>query len=312
MRGLSQIELIETNDSKTGWAAKLGPGATWDKVLEAIPPDKWTMVHGQCLGVGVGGFTLGGGVNMVGSTARYGAAMEQVIEYEMVTAQGEVVRVTEETVKVMQEDGSWSDIDPDDPRSDTDILFGLRGAGASFGVVTQFLVTVYPSPETLASVIPVYVSSEQDLARIQTLAHTDQGRGYQFGLYSLYYPQAVRQVSMVCQIIIIICCPRSPWWHPVLAMSQYMLRLQSLVAGEEGVPMVLSVADIRSSAGRNTNTSAVISMLTQAGVRLAISSPTVLDVVSQQAGALGMLDYEGEYLTERQRQSEGPQVRRVR
>ena len=218
MRGLSQIELLQTKDSKTGllavtnkrgiisftssvlgWAAKLGPGATWDKVLEMIPPDKWTIVHGQCLGVGVGGFTLGGGVNMVGSTARYGAAMEQVIEYEMVTAQGEVVRVNEDNVEMLQKDGSWSGLDTDDPRYDTDILFGLRGAGASFGVVTQFLVTVYPSPETLASVIPVYVSGEQDLARIQTLAHTDQGRGYQFGLYSLYYPMAVRQGSLLDQ-----------------------------------------------------------------------------------------------------------------
>ena len=44
-----------------------------------IPPSQWTVVHGQCLGVGVAGFTLGGGVNMVGSTARYGAAMEQVL-----------------------------------------------------------------------------------------------------------------------------------------------------------------------------------------------------------------------------------------
>ena len=49
------------------------------KVLEKLNPEKWTVVHGQCLSVGVGGFTLGGGVNMVGSTARYGAAMEQVL-----------------------------------------------------------------------------------------------------------------------------------------------------------------------------------------------------------------------------------------
>ena len=48
------------------------------QVLEVVPPSQWTVVHGQCLGVGVAGFTLGGGVNMVGTTARYGAAMEQV------------------------------------------------------------------------------------------------------------------------------------------------------------------------------------------------------------------------------------------
>ena len=52
------------------------------KVLEKLSPEKWTVVHGQCLSVGVGGFTLGGGVNMVGSTAKYGAAMEQVLSFE--------------------------------------------------------------------------------------------------------------------------------------------------------------------------------------------------------------------------------------
>ena len=54
----------------SGWAARLGPGSSWADVLTRLPPDTWTLVHGQCLGVGVGGFTLGGGVNMVGSTAR--------------------------------------------------------------------------------------------------------------------------------------------------------------------------------------------------------------------------------------------------
>ena len=218
--------------------------------------------------------------------------MEQVIRYEMVTAAGEIVQVTEDSVKILNTtDRSWSPLPDTDPRHETDLLFGLRGAGASYGVVTQFLVTVYPRPETLASVIPVFVTSDADLRLIQSVAESDEGRGYQIGLYSLYYPQSVRE----------------PWYHPLLASSQYLLRLQSWVAGEEGVPMIISVADIRSSAGRRTNTSQVISLLTRAGVRLAISSHSVLDKVSQEAGALGMTDYEGEYLTEQQRVSEGDQ-----
>ena len=43
------------------------------QVLDKIPTYKWTVVYGQCLGVG--GFLLGGGVNMVGSTTRYGAGI---------------------------------------------------------------------------------------------------------------------------------------------------------------------------------------------------------------------------------------------
>ena len=73
---------------------------------------------------------------MVGSTARYGAAMEQVIEYRMVTAAGEIITVTEEDVRIVSDQGTNIPLSDEDPRRDTDLLFGLRGAGASFGLVT--------------------------------------------------------------------------------------------------------------------------------------------------------------------------------
>ena len=38
---------------------------------------------------------------------------------------------------------------------DTDLWFALRGAGSSFAVVTEFLVRVWPRPETLPLIIPV-------------------------------------------------------------------------------------------------------------------------------------------------------------
>ena len=44
---------------------------------------------------------------------------------------------------------------------DTDLWFALRGAGSSFAVVTEFLVRVWPRPETLPIIIPV---SEQEIA----------------------------------------------------------------------------------------------------------------------------------------------------
>ena len=59
--------------------------------------------------------------------------MEQVLEYTLVTAEGELVTVTEEGVTGLAEG---------DPRLGVDILMGLRGAGGSFGVITQFLVKV--------------------------------------------------------------------------------------------------------------------------------------------------------------------------
>ena len=52
-------------------------------------------------------------------------------------------------------------------------------------------------------------------------------------------------------------------------------------------------------------------MLSEFNIRPLTSSSLVLDKVSMEAGSLGMMDYEGEYLTEDQRESEGPQVRSV-
>ena len=45
--------------------------------------------------------------------------------------------------------------------------------------------------------------------------------------------------------------------------------------------MILSVADVRRSAGRRTNTSEVVKMLQSFGIRLAVTSSAILDRVSQ-------------------------------
>ena len=40
----------------------------------------------------------------------------------------------------------------------SDLYFGLRGAGASLGIVTEFLYTVHPHPETKAVILLVLVT----------------------------------------------------------------------------------------------------------------------------------------------------------
>ena len=78
--------------------ANLGPGSTWERVLNIIDPDRFTVIHGQCLTVGVGGYLLGGGINMGGATHRYGTGAQNVLQYRMVTADGDVVVVNRDNV----------------------------------------------------------------------------------------------------------------------------------------------------------------------------------------------------------------------
>ena len=155
------------------------------------------------------------------ATAKYGAAMEQVIEYRMITASGEIVIVTEEDVKMVSDEGNRTTLPDDDPRKESDLWFGLRGAGGSFGIVTEFLVKVYPVPETLASVIPVWVSTADDLKLIQQAAESKQVSSLiSFGnfitshlIQCLYRVKDINGASILSTIIVlsnilgpILCC----------------------------------------------------------------------------------------------------------
>ncbi len=59
---------------------------------------QFTLMHGQCLDVGVGGYLLGGGVNIAGSTNRFGTGSEHVEEYTTVTADGDILIINRDNV----------------------------------------------------------------------------------------------------------------------------------------------------------------------------------------------------------------------
>ena len=65
---------------------------------------------------------------------RYGMAMDHVLSYEVVTASGRILSVSQDNVTDVE---TGMEVIAD--AAGTDLFKGLRGAGASFGVVTEFL-----------------------------------------------------------------------------------------------------------------------------------------------------------------------------
>ena len=99
---------------------------------------------------------------------RHGTGMEQVVRYQMVTAAGQILHVTKDNVTEAST-GTLVKM-PDN----TDLFRSLRGAGASMGIVTEFLYKVYSKPETLPIVVPVFINSKDDFERLIALAEEGQ------------------------------------------------------------------------------------------------------------------------------------------
>lgn len=107
---LGGIEVAE------GRRVGVGGGATWGAVARTLAPRGLAVSSGDTGSVGVGGLTLGGGIGWM--VRAWGLAADQLVGAQVVTAAGEVVEASAESVP--------------------ELFWALRGGGGNFGVVTRF------------------------------------------------------------------------------------------------------------------------------------------------------------------------------
>lgn len=114
---MNRVELSE--DRSEAW---IGGGALWGDVDRATQEHGLIVPGGLISTTGVGGFTLGGGLSWTRNL--WGLTCDSLIGAEVVLANGSVVETSEDR--------------------NPELLWGLRGGGGNFGVVTRLRFRTYP------------------------------------------------------------------------------------------------------------------------------------------------------------------------
>jgi hypothetical protein len=126
MHYMKDIELIQDFSSAkySGPAIKVGAGVEGIEAYTFASSHKLMVIGGNCPTVGIaGGYTQGGGHGHLAS--KHGLSADQVLEWEVVTAAGELVTANANT--------------------NSDLFWALRGGGGgTFGVVVSMTIKAFP------------------------------------------------------------------------------------------------------------------------------------------------------------------------
>lgn len=137
---LSPMKAIEVDPERR--IAHAQPGVIWGELDRATQEYGLATPGGEVSETGIAGLTLGGGMGYL--RRKHGLSADNLIAAEMVTASGEVVTTHE--------------------YHNTELLWGLRGGGGNFGIVTKFTYRLHPVGPQIAGATVMYpLSMARDL-----------------------------------------------------------------------------------------------------------------------------------------------------
>ncbi len=122
---LSSLKGVDVNPTRGTAIAQAG--VLWGEYDRETQLRGMATPGGRVTTTGVGGFTLGGGYGWL--SPKFGLTCDNLVAADVVTADGRLIRASED--------------------ENADLLWGLRGAGANFGVVTSYELRLHPLPPLL-------------------------------------------------------------------------------------------------------------------------------------------------------------------
>ena len=141
MIDLAEMKGIEVDpDART---VRAEGGVTWAELNGAAAEHGLAVTGGAISTTGIAGLTLGGGLGWL--MAKHGLAADNLLAVELVTAEGDVLDVTEDSAP--------------------DLFWALRGGGGNFGIATTFTYRAHPLDMVTGGLIAHPFEAAADMLR---------------------------------------------------------------------------------------------------------------------------------------------------
>ena len=122
----------------TDHRVRVGPGAHWAEVAQALAPHGLAITAGDAGGVGVGGLATTAGIGWF--AREHGLTIDLLRAVDVVTATGDLVHAS--------------------ATEHPDLFWAMRGAGANFGVAVSFEFDAHPVPGQVGFAILVFAPDD--------------------------------------------------------------------------------------------------------------------------------------------------------
>ncbi|KAF2676575.1 FAD-binding domain-containing protein [Lentithecium fluviatile CBS 122367] len=149
---MSAIKSVVFNKDKS--IASVGAGAVWGDVYRTVDAAGLAVIGGRGATIGVGGLTTGGGISYF--SARKGFACDNVANYEIVLANGNIVNANS--------------------KENADLWLALKGGSNNFGVVTRFDLKTFKQGKFWGG--SILYGDDASPALIQAFSDLNKATGY--------------------------------------------------------------------------------------------------------------------------------------